>query len=99
MEAVRRRSHWQIPILNREGRVVDWTDAPPQPSGRMLRHPEAEKILGGRIGCAFVEIVDRALAQKAGAPPQWDERWRCIAIVPSDLSAKGPLTVGPSGRD
>lgn len=94
----RREFGWQIPILGRDKRVIAWTDVNPEPRGGALAHPEAEKVLGGPVGCTYVEIRDLALAQKAGAPPDWSEPWRCLALVPIELAGKGPLTIGDTAE-
>ena len=74
-------SRWQVPIVDRSCRIVGWTSASPETVGAILRHAEAEKLLGGPVTGIYVQIADPAAAERAGAPAGWDAPWRCIAIV------------------
>jgi hypothetical protein len=64
---------------------VAWTDNGPKMLGATLRHQEAEGILHGPISAAYVELSDSELTARAGAPPSWRGKWRCLAIVNDDI--------------
>jgi hypothetical protein len=78
----------QIPIVRDGGRIIGWTDQGPEFEGTKLRHREAERLLGGAVACTYVQIDNRADAQRAGAPPEWSGPWRCLAIC-SDHARAG----------
>jgi hypothetical protein len=67
---------------------VAWTEKAPVPLGSTLRHDDAEGILRGPISVAYVEL-SQELAARAGAPPSWPDKWRCVAIVNDDMSDAG----------
>ena len=71
---------WEFPIFDRERRLVGWTREGPEFSGTTLRHPYAERLAGGTVLCAYVQIDDPAEAKRAGAPPDWNETWRCLGL-------------------
>src|SRR5688572_14052677 len=74
-------SRWEIPIVNRNRRVVGWTHDSPDTIGALVRHIEAEKVVGGPVTATYVQITDRVAAGRAGAPPGWRGPWRCLAII------------------
>ena len=76
-----RQFRWQIPIVDAERRIVGWTSEDPETLGSTVRHAAAEKIAGGSVTCAYVQISDRAAAERAGAPADWEGPWRCLAII------------------
>lgn len=88
-------AHPKIPIVDRGLHVIGWTDTVPQILATTISHREAEKIVGGPVTCAYVEVAgDNAIA--AGAPHDWRGPWRCLALVderatpirtPSSMSA------------
>jgi hypothetical protein len=69
----------QIPIVS-ASEIIGWTEEIPEFFGSALRHAEAERLVGGEVRCVYVEIEDRAAARRAGAPPEWDGAWRCLAL-------------------
>src|SRR5690606_4151036 len=73
-----------IPIVDRRRRVVGWTERPPALSAGVMIHPEAEKLLGAPIAAIFVELHSRTQAKRAGAPPNWRQPWKCLALCDSD---------------
>jgi len=85
---MRPKSHGipETPIIDAAGRILGWTrDAPPVTCGRVM-HPEAEALLHGPVGCAYVQLSSRGAAARAGAPPEWREPWRCLAFVPQETA-------------
>ena len=79
-----RESSWQIPIVNRNRRIVGWTHDTPETIGASLRHAEAERLVGGAVTATYVQISDRVAAGRAGAPLGWNGPWRCLAIIAVD---------------
>jgi hypothetical protein len=79
-----------IAIVGPGGKILGWTSKVPEVQGMILRHAEAERLLGGGLSCTYVQIDDRDDATRAGAPPEWNGPWRCIAICSdgADLGAK-----------
>ena len=73
-------SGMEFPIFDRESRLVGWTRRGPELNNTLLRHPYAERLVGGTVVCFYVEIDDPADAKRAGAPPGWREPWRCLAL-------------------
>jgi len=71
---------WEFPIFDRECRLVGWTRQGPEFSSTLLRHPYAERLAGGTVSCAYVQIEDPADAKRAGAPAGWKEPWRCLGL-------------------
>lgn len=69
----------EFPILDRKGRLIGWTHQSPK-LGNALRHAYAELLAGGSVVCVYVQIDDPADAKRAGAPPGWNEPWRCLAL-------------------
>jgi hypothetical protein len=72
---------WDVPIVDGSLRIVGWTKANPEDLGVVFRHSEAERLTGEKVTCAYVQIVDRDAARRAGAPDGWATPWRCLAIV------------------
>lgn len=89
--------HWQIPIVDRRRRIVAWTVKSPETVGPNLRHEEAEGILHGPISAAYLELSDHELAVRAGAPPTWPGKWRCLAIVNDDSGAADVIPAESGG--
>jgi hypothetical protein len=90
----------EIPIIGSNRRIVGWTTTPPKYSSSNAEHAEAEKITGGPVAAAYVQIDDPADAQRAGAPRGWKDPWRCIAIcseqiVGVDGTWRGRLAASP----
>jgi len=81
---------WEIPIIDGQRRLVGWTVNAPRYLGGLVHHPEAEKLIGGPIVGAYVQIEDADNAQRAGAPPNWKGPWRCLGLC-------SPLIVGTDG--
>ena len=83
------RTYWQIPIVDRNRRIVGWTsENPKQAPGLYLRHARAEGLISEHIVCGYVKISDKAAALRAGAPENWREPWRCVALI-SEKAAQG----------
>lgn len=77
--------------MDRNRRIIGWTTRAPESTGMTIRHAEAEKVVGGAVTCAYVEIADHEAAARAGAPADWRGPWRCLAIVAeSGTNARGP---------
>jgi hypothetical protein len=95
----------QIPIIDAAMRIVAWTSHVPVIRAGELRHPEAESLLGGPIDAVYVELTDLADALAAGAPSDWREPWRCLALADQravPTLARGSLGYGiarPSQRE
>ncbi|MGH7005457.1 MAG: hypothetical protein ACREIP_16065 [Alphaproteobacteria bacterium] len=73
-----------IPIINRSGDVVGWTDSPPSLVSGRLEHRKAAALLKAELKATYVEISGED-ALRAGAPPNWEQPWRCLAICPADF--------------
>ena len=88
-----------IPIVGDAKRIVGWTDKVPRYHGTILRHPEAEALLGRAITCTYVEIDRGPDALRAGAPPDWNGPWRCLALCGADkaLAALYANEIGMTG--
>lgn len=82
-------SGWEIPIYDRERRLVGWTRQGPEFRGPRLHHPIAERLVGGPVLCTYVEIEDPADATRAGAPRDWKDPWRCLALCAEHASRPG----------
>jgi hypothetical protein len=85
-----RENRWQIPIVNRNRRIIGWTQESPQATGAILRHIEAEKVVGGPVTATYIQITNRSAAERAGAPAGWIEPWRCLAIIAVADADGGP---------
>ena len=77
----KQEARWQVPIVDENRRIVGWTSEGPEAGASGTRHAAAEKLIGGPVTCAYVQISDRRAAACAGAPADWNEPWRCLAIV------------------
>ena len=84
----RQRSHAnhlraEIPSVDQRRRIVGWTRTSPErdPASPFMIHEEAQRLVGGPLACAYVQIMDRAGAARAGAPSGWDRPWWCLALV------------------
>ena len=75
-----------IPIVDGALRIVAWTDAAPAIEQGRLRHPEAERLLGGDIFCTQVALTSPADIARAGGPAAWSSPWRCLALCPIALA-------------
>ena len=80
----------EIPIIDARRRIVAWTDVGPEVYGTTLRHGYAEALVGSKIFVAFVSLTNPIEAQRAGAPPDWREPWRCLAICAEVEQARSP---------
>jgi hypothetical protein len=69
-----------IPIVDADCNIVGWTDVPPVVERNRLRHPTAERLLGGPIFCTEIGLTDPREAAQAGAPRGWRKPWRCLAL-------------------
>ena len=101
-----------IPIINAEREIVGWTNVPPVVERNRLRHPEAERLLGGPIFCTEMELTDPRQAGQAGAPRGWRATWRCMALCSDECigalalfsrslappASAGPASAGPAAR-
>ena len=102
----------RIPIINAERAIVGWTSVAPVVEHNRLRHPEAERLLGGPIFCTEMELSDPRQAAQAGAPRGWRETWRCMALCSDErigalalfsrffgpLPSSGAASAGPPAR-
>ena len=73
-----------IPIIDRDFRIVCWTAIAPDVRGFTLQHADAERLLGTAVRCLYVELTDPRDSRNAGAPPDWQGPWRCLAICSAD---------------
>jgi len=95
----------QIPIVDAAMRIVGWTSHVPVLRAGELRHPEAEALLRGPVQAIYVELTNLADAMAAGAPPDWREPWRCLALADQRVGpalARGSMAysqAGPSQRE
>jgi hypothetical protein len=69
-----------IPIVNADRKIVGWTEVIPEVFGAVLRHSDAERLVGGKIAAIYVEVLNTEDAEKAGAPANWKGVWRCLAL-------------------
>jgi hypothetical protein len=74
------QANWEIPIIDAKRRIAGWTKLAPEYRGAMLFHAEAERLVGGTVLCAYVQIEDQHDASRAGAPAGWQGTWRCLAL-------------------
>lgn len=71
----------EVPIVDGNCRIIGWTSTAPTTVDAAVRHPDAEKLAGGPVTCGYVQITDKEAARRAGAPADWSEPWRCLAII------------------
>jgi len=76
-----------IPIIDADCRIIAWTDVPPVVERNRLRHPAAERLLGGPIFCTEIGLSDPREAALAGAPRGWRKIWRCLALCGDERAA------------
>ena len=74
-------ARWEIPIVNRNRRIIGWTNVSPESVGTSVRHSEAERLTGGPVTATYIQISDGSAAERAGAPVGWDRPWRCLGII------------------
>lgn len=79
-------SGMEFPILDREGRLIGWSHRDPEIRNALVRHAYAELLAGGSVVCVYVQIDDPADAKRAGAPPGWNEPWRCLALCSARMA-------------
>ena len=93
-QAARNPAGQLTPVVDVDLQIVGWTSAVPNVVGVDLRHPEAERIVGGRIISRRVELVSREDIAKAGGPKGWRGSWACLALCRAELQqALRPLDV------
>jgi hypothetical protein len=73
----------QTPIVDERERIIGWTKTTPELYGAVVHHEQAERLVGGPVECAFIEIADKKAAAAAGAPIGWRGSWRCLALRPA----------------
>jgi hypothetical protein len=94
----------QIPIVDAAMRIVGWTSQVPVIRAGDLRHPEAEALVGGPVQAVYVELTNPADAMVAGAPSDWREPWRCLALadqraIPMPAQGSRATSIALSQRD
>lgn len=72
-------------ILNCRQEVIGWTCTSPEFLNGELRHFEAEAILGGHVLAVYVRLDNVDDARRAGAPPDWNNPWRCLGLCSADF--------------
>jgi hypothetical protein len=68
-----------VPIVNDRSEIVGWTEKAPVVHGTMLCHEDAERLVGP-LAVLYVQIDNHGAAVRAGAPPDWNGPWRCLAL-------------------
>jgi hypothetical protein len=72
-----------IPVLNAQGEIVEWTATPPVVREGKLVHEHASRLLKGEIATGEIILTKPEDLRRAGAPEGWSEPWRCLAICPA----------------
>ena len=75
---------WAIPIVDRERRIIGWSDYPPTLRGNDIWNVDAARLLGPRLGTVEIELANIEDAMRAGAPTSFTGPWRCLAICRKD---------------
>ena len=89
----------EIPIIDENLRVVGWAKEALSPRRNgTIENEGASKLLSGELTCTFIRIDDPALAERAGAPPGWQDEWRCLAICNVETAGKLHYGSGLDGR-
>jgi hypothetical protein len=72
-----------IPVLNAQGEIVDWTGTAPRLHEGKLVHEHASRLLKSEIATGEIILTRPDDLRRAGAPRGWNEPWRCLAICPA----------------
>lgn len=87
----------RFPLLDRGARLVGWSDEPPFFRERVLRHPEAEALIGTPIVILPALLMAEAHMHLAGGVPSEDGMWvlaiahaNCIRHMPIVIRAAEP---------
>jgi hypothetical protein len=93
-EAATKPAAQLIPVVDANLQIIGWTAAVPNIVGVELRHPEAERIVGGRVVSRRVELVTPTDIARAGGPKGWRGPWVCLALCKAELQKSlGPFHV------
>jgi hypothetical protein len=72
-----------IPVLDAQGQIIDWTDTPPRVHEGKLVHERVSLLLKSEIATGEIILTEKEDLRRAGAPEGWSEPWRCLAICPA----------------
>lgn len=87
----------RFPLLDRNARLVGWSDDAPFFRQNVLRHPEAEAAIGTPIVIVPALLMAEAHMRMAGGVPDVDGMWvlaiahaNCIRNMPIVIRAEEP---------
>jgi hypothetical protein len=86
------RGQTRFPLLDEKGLLVGWTAQSPRFEGTVLRHREAEKLVGRPIVIVPVLLMSDAHILLAGGEPNPDGLW-ALAIAHASCVRRMPLLV------
>ncbi|MCW5773683.1 MAG: hypothetical protein KIT16_18720 [Rhodospirillaceae bacterium] len=72
--------------MNGQHAVIGWTETAPVIEGGILRHRDAERLLGGPIFCTQIALARPGDIVRAGGPSAWRGAWRCLALCRQELA-------------
>jgi hypothetical protein len=82
----------RFPLLNREARLVGWSDEPPFFRRTTLRHPEAEELIGTPIVIVPALLMLEEHTRLAGGTNNGDGVW-VLAIAHGDCIRHMPIVI------
>ncbi len=82
----------RFPLLDRNARLVGWSDEPPFFRRTTLRHPEAEELIGKPIVIVPALLTVEAHMRLAGGTNNGDGVW-VLAIAHADCIRHMPIVI------
>ena len=85
-------SQEQFPLLDRAGALVGWTGTPPHFQGMVLRHFEAERIVGTPLVIVPVLLLVDAHMRRAVGAANPEGVW-VLAVAHASCIRRVPITI------
>lgn len=82
----------RFPLLDRDARLVGWSDDAPYFREKTLRHPEAEAAIGTPIVIVPALLMSEADMRMAGGMPHEDGMW-VLAIAHANSIRHMPIVI------
>jgi hypothetical protein len=83
----------RFPLLDRDARLVGWSDDPPFFRRTMLRHPEAEELIGTPIVIVPALLMVDAHVRMAGGTADNSEGLWVLAIAHANCIRHMPIVI------